>query len=118
MKALTVRPGVANSAELREVPEPSPGQGPILIQGIAVGVCGTDREIIDGDYGSAPTGDEHLILGHESLGRIIDAPTDSGFSAGDLVVGIVRCPDPVPCANCAVGEWDDGRRRWSDGRMM
>jgi glucose 1-dehydrogenase len=26
--------------------------------------------------------------------------------AGDLVVGIVRLPDPVPCANCAVGEWD------------
>ena len=30
----------------------------------------------------------------------------SGLSAGDLVVGIVRRPDPVPCPNCAVGEWD------------
>ena len=28
------------------------------------------------------------------------------MSPGDLVVGIVRRPDPVPCANCAVLEWD------------
>jgi glucose 1-dehydrogenase len=27
-------------------------------------------------------------------------------SEGDLVACIVRCPDPVPCANCAAGEWD------------
>jgi threonine dehydrogenase-like Zn-dependent dehydrogenase len=30
----------------------------------------------------------------------------SGLQQGDLVVGIVRRPDPVPCPNCAVGEWD------------
>jgi threonine dehydrogenase-like Zn-dependent dehydrogenase len=46
-----------------------------------------------------------LILGHESLGRVID-PGPSGFAVGDHVVGIVRRPDPVPCPNCAVGEWD------------
>ena len=35
-----------------------------------------------------------------------EAPAGSGFAAGDLVVGIVRRPDPVPCPACAVGEWD------------
>jgi threonine dehydrogenase-like Zn-dependent dehydrogenase len=46
------------------------------------------------------------VLGHESLGRVVDpGPTDR-LNAGDLVVGIVRRPDPVPCPNCAVGEWD------------
>jgi threonine dehydrogenase-like Zn-dependent dehydrogenase len=40
------------------------------------------------------------------LGRVLDAPVGCGFVPGDLVVGIVRRPDPVPCANCAVGEWD------------
>ena len=30
----------------------------------------------------------------------------SHLKAGDLVVGIVRRPDPVPCACCAAGEWD------------
>jgi threonine dehydrogenase-like Zn-dependent dehydrogenase len=46
-----------------------------------------------------------LVLGHESLGRVID-PGESGYREGDLVAGIVRRPDPVPCSNCAVGEWD------------
>ena len=46
------------------------------------------------------------MLGHESLGRVLSAPSGSGFAEGDLVVGIVRRPDPVPCACCARGEWD------------
>lgn len=106
MKALTVRPGIADSAELRDVPEPSLDQGSVLVQGLALGVCGTDREIVNGAYGAAPTGQDHLVLGHESLGRVFEAPPGSGLAAGDLVVGIVRCPDPLPCRNCAVGQWD------------
>jgi threonine dehydrogenase-like Zn-dependent dehydrogenase len=35
-----------------------------------------------------------------------DAVPDSGFAKGDLVVGIVRRPDPVPCIACGQGEWD------------
>ncbi len=46
------------------------------------------------------------MLGHESLGRVVDPGPSPGFEKGDLVVGIVRRPDPVPCPNCAVGEWD------------
>ena len=46
------------------------------------------------------------MLGHESLGRVVDPGPTTGFKKGDLVVGIVRRPDPVPCPNCAVGEWD------------
>ena len=34
------------------------------------------------------------------------APADSEVAPGDLVVGIVRRPDPQPCSACAVGEWD------------
>src|SRR5205085_12131185 len=78
----------------------------LLVQTLAIGVCGTDREIIQGCYGSPPPGQDTLILGHESLGRVLEAPSGSGFAAGDLVVGIVRRPDPVPCPSCAVGEWD------------
>ena len=50
-------------------------------------------------------GKKRLVLGHESLGRVIDPGLAKGFK-GDLVVGIVRRPDPMPCSNCAVGEWD------------
>jgi len=59
-----------------------------------------------GLYGAAPPGETRLILGHESLGKVETAPPDSGLLPGDFVVGIVRRPDPVPCAACAVGEWD------------
>jgi threonine dehydrogenase-like Zn-dependent dehydrogenase len=106
MRAITVLPGAANSGRLDEVPEPAASEGPILARTQALGVCGTDREIVAGQYGTAPPGADRLILGHESLGVIEDAPPDSGFAAGDLVVGIVRHPDPVPCPACAAGEWD------------
>jgi threonine dehydrogenase-like Zn-dependent dehydrogenase len=76
------------------------------VRTLALGVCGTDREIVSGDYGWAPPGEKRLVIGHESLGRVQEAPSGSGFKAGDLVVGIVRRPDPVPCPACAVGEWD------------
>jgi threonine dehydrogenase-like Zn-dependent dehydrogenase len=106
MRALTVLPGVANSARLDDVPEPPLSDGALLARTVALGVCGTDREIVSGEYGAAPEGQERLVLGHESLGRVEAAPQDSGFNPGDLVVGVVRRPDPIPCGACAAGEWD------------
>ncbi|WP_165983858.1 glucose 1-dehydrogenase [Streptomyces sp. YIM 98790] len=132
--ALTVRPGERDSLEVREEPEPDPdlppgtdqgtapapgagtgagtgpeqpGRGGVLrVRGLAAGVCGTDREIASGTYGRPPPGRDRLILGHESLGRVEQAPPDSGFAPGDLVAGVVRRPDPVPCGACARGEFD------------
>ena len=106
MRALTVIPLKAGSAEVVDFPDPEPADGELLVDGIALGVCGTDREIIDGEYGWAPPGAERLILGHESLGRVAKAPAGSGFAAGDLVVGVVRRPDPEPCPACAHGQFD------------
>jgi glucose 1-dehydrogenase len=106
MRAITLQPGVKDSAELEEMPEPPPEEGAVLVDGVALGICGTDAEIVRGDYGEPPPGTERLVLGHESLGRVAEAPDGSGFTPGDLVVGIVRRPDPVPCASCAAGEWD------------
>jgi threonine dehydrogenase-like Zn-dependent dehydrogenase len=77
-----------------------------LVATHAIGVCGTDLEIIGGEYGWAPPGEERLAIGHESIGEVLEAPADSGLAQGDRVVAIVRRPDPEPCANCAVGEWD------------
>lgn len=106
MKAITVEPKKAGSARLDEVEEPAIRDGSVLVEAVAVGVCGTDVEIVEGKYGWAPPGKERLVLGHESLGRVVDPGPASGLKRGDLVVGIVRRPDPVPCPNCAVGEWD------------
>ena len=91
---------------LLEDPEPIITENTLLVEGHAIGVCGTDREILEGYYGAAPPGESRLVLGHESLGRVLKAPQGSALEAGDWVVGIVRRPDPVPCPNCAVGEWD------------
>ena len=106
MKAITVRPGVPQRPELSDIDEPPAGEGSLLVEALAIGVCGTDREIVAGTYGEAPSGSDRLVLGHESLGRVLSAPPDSGFTAGDLVVGIVRHPDPVPCPACAHQQWD------------
>jgi threonine dehydrogenase-like Zn-dependent dehydrogenase len=106
MRALTVAPGVPHSARIEPMPEPPLSDGGVLVRALALGVCGTDREIIGGQYGWAPPGDPRLVLGHESLGIVEEAPRISSLQIGDLVVGIVRRPDPQPCPACAVGEWD------------
>ena len=106
MRAITVEPKRPGTAKWEEIPEPDVCEGSVLVEAIAVGVCGTDVEIVDGKYGWAPPGKTRLVLGHESLGRVLEPDPTGRFKKGDLVVGIVRRPDPVPCANCAVGEWD------------
>jgi threonine dehydrogenase-like Zn-dependent dehydrogenase len=98
MRAMTVIPGKPDSAELTDLPEPEAGDGELLVEPLYLGVCGTDREILDGAHGEPPPGHERLVLGHELLARVKDT--------GQLVAGIVRRPDPVPCTCCARGEWD------------
>lgn len=106
MKAITVRPGAAGSLRLDDLPDTVPGPGEILVETVAVGVCRTDHEVLEGGIGYSPSGRDRMILGHEALGRVIAAPAGSGLAQGDLVAPIVRRPDPVPCPNCAIGEWD------------
>jgi len=106
VKAITVEPHRPETAQLEDIPEPDPRGGSVLVEAVAVGVCGTDVEIVNGKYGWAPRGRTRLVLGHESLGRVLDPGPSGVLQPGDLVVGIVRRPDPVPCPSCAVGEWD------------
>jgi threonine dehydrogenase-like Zn-dependent dehydrogenase len=106
MRALTVAPGIANSARVEDVPEPPAEDGSVLVRTTAIGVCGTDRDIVRGHYGWAPPGQSRLVIGHESLGVVREAPPQAAVVPGDLVVGIVRRPDPEPCPSCAIGEWD------------
>jgi threonine dehydrogenase-like Zn-dependent dehydrogenase len=104
VQALTVAPGIPDSAALEEIAGPSGDTEGVLIRSLAVGVCGTDGEIVRGEYGWAPPGRSRLVLGHECIGRV--EQSHGGFAAGEYVVPIVRRPDPVPCSSCAAGEWD------------
>lgn len=69
MKAITVEPKKPGSTRLEEIAEPDAREGSVLVEAIAVGVCGTDVEIVEGKYGWAPPGATRLVLGHESLAR-------------------------------------------------
>ncbi len=107
MKAVVVTPKEAGSGRLQIVPDPEAGAGEALVRVHQVGLDGTDAEILAGEYGEAPPGDDYLTIGHESLGRVeaVGRAAD-GLAPGDWVVAIVRRPDPAPCRNCAVDEWD------------
>src|SRR5436190_17563309 len=106
MKAMAIVPGRPDSAGVVEVPEPPASDGPLLVRTRLVGMCGTDVEIAVDGYGVPPPGKERLVLGHESLGEVLKAPENSAFAPGDLLVGVVRRPDPAPCPACAADEWD------------
>jgi threonine dehydrogenase-like Zn-dependent dehydrogenase len=105
MRALRIEPSKPDSLSLVNLPEPESNDGDVLVETIAVGICGTDIEIIRGDYGESPPGENYLVIGHESLGRVLESG-HSDLRPGDFVVPMVRHPDPVPCPNCAVREWD------------
>jgi len=106
VKAITVVPGKPEQVQVSELPDPQPAPGTLLVQGRLLGICGTDVDIVENGYGWPPLGQDQLVIGHESLGTVLEAPDGSGFTAGDLVAGIVRRPDPVPCEPCSQGEWD------------
>lgn len=105
IKAVAVTPGVQRSATLREAPTPALRPGEVLVRVVDVAIDGTDAKIDDGLYGEAPPGEDHLIIGHESLGRVERAGADvTGLWRGELVVATVRRPGG--CLNCRAGESD------------
>src|SRR5919197_2197720 len=98
MRAIAVHPGMPSAMHRREVDEPRleeipDGRG-VLVEVLRVGVDGTDKEINAAEYGDAPDGDDYLITGHESLGRVLavgdDVPTH--IAPGTIVVASVRRP--------------------------
>jgi len=107
MLALSVKPQQADSASLDEWDVQLAADAPrVLLRALDIGICGTDHEILTGRYGTPPPGEHRLIIGHESLGEVLQAPPGCDLRPGDLAVGFVRRPDPVPCPACANGEWD------------
>lgn len=108
MKAVTVIPSVPESLRLRDVEKPKPNRGQVLLRPIRVGICGTDKEIIEGKYGKAPPGSQYLILGHEAL-AVVEELGDGvdNVSVGDIVVPTVRRPVncDLPVDYCPMGHY-------------
>ena len=108
MKAVAVFPG---SREVKivehEVPRLSqPDQ--VMLRMLDIGICGTDREICSFEYGTPPRGDDHLVIGHESLAEVVEVGSAvNRLRAGDLVVPTVRRPCLHPeCLACRSGHQD------------
>lgn len=106
MRAVAVTPGKGlDSASVVELPAPTVGGGLVLVRVLEVGLDATDREVAEGTYGAPPPGEEFLIPGHESLGRVVEVGRGvQGLGPGDLVVATVRRPDQ--CPNCQRGQED------------
>jgi L-iditol 2-dehydrogenase len=80
--------------EVREVPDPVPGDDEILLDVVACGICGTDvRTFVNGD----PRAPVPWILGHEITGRVASlgprAADEVNATEGDLVfvASILSC---------------------------
>ena len=109
MQALLTTPGSPGTLRVQAVGDLDGAGHGVRVRTLEVGVCGTDREIADGEFGIPPDGEEHLVLGHEFLGEILE--DGAGFSAGDLVTATVRrsCGSCAACADDAPDECDTGR---------
>jgi threonine dehydrogenase-like Zn-dependent dehydrogenase len=108
MKAVAVFP---QKREVRVIDAPEPKlQSPtqVKVRTREVGVCGTDKDILQFTYGTPPPGSEYLILGHECLGEVVEVGTAvRGLQKEDLVVPRVRRPCPhATCPACRHGHPD------------
>jgi threonine dehydrogenase-like Zn-dependent dehydrogenase len=108
MNAVTVTPHT-KEVTLRDIPEPvltTPTDVKLRI--LDVGVCGTDREICRFDYGTPPDGSDHLVIGHESVGQVVEVGAGvTTLRPGDVVIPMVRRPCPhVTCTACRAGRQD------------
>jgi threonine dehydrogenase-like Zn-dependent dehydrogenase len=107
LRAIVVTPMKADSLRIEEIPIPEVSKREILLNVQQVGICGTDRDIVSGDYGAPPQGSDFLVLGHESLSRVADTGKSvRGFKKGELVVPTVRRNCPENCLNCKNHESD------------
>ncbi len=90
MKAV-ILPREESTPRVVERERPVPADGEVLVRTLAVGIDGSDRRIVDGEIGSPPTGDDHLVLGHEAVG-VVAQPNGSTLETGDVVAPLVRRP--------------------------
>ena len=82
MRAMVLnRPG--ERLEMQTVPEPTPGEGQVLIRVAACGICRTDLHVVDGELSQAKL---PIIPGHEIVGTVVaSGPGAEKFMLGDRV---------------------------------
>jgi threonine dehydrogenase-like Zn-dependent dehydrogenase len=108
MKAIAVTPRIKELAIINQAEPKISSSTDVKLRMVEAGVCGTDREICTFDYGTPPSGSEHLVIGHESLGEVVEIGSQvTRVKVGDLVVPMVRRPCPHDtCVACRADHQD------------
>jgi threonine dehydrogenase-like Zn-dependent dehydrogenase len=82
----------------------------VKLRSLEIGICGTDREICSFHYGTPPRALDHLVIGHEMLGEVVETgPAVRTLRRGDLVIPMVR--RPCPHAHCPACRAPGGGRQ-------
>jgi glucose 1-dehydrogenase len=108
MKAVAIFPGT-HQVTLIDAPEPRlTGPNDVHLRMLEVGICGTDKELCTFKYGTPPAGSDHLVIGHESLGEVVEVGSAvTRVKIGDLAVPMVRRPcRHADCRACTSGRQD------------
>jgi threonine dehydrogenase-like Zn-dependent dehydrogenase len=108
MKAVAVYPGAQQLKLVERQAPPAVQPDEVMLRVLDLGICGTDREICSFEYGTPPPGDDHLVIGHEALGQVVEVGSAvEALGPGDLVVPTVRRPCPHSgCRACRSGHQD------------
>lgn len=123
MRALVLAPGTSK-LQLVERAEPKISDpNDVLLRVLQVGVCGTDRDEASRGRAEAPAGSSDLVIGHEMLGKVVDAGKSvSSIRPGDYAVFTVRrgCGHCLPCGMgrpdmCTTGDYRERGIRGLDG---
>jgi len=105
VKALVKFGATPGAVEIREIPEQQVLSGMVLVQPVAVGVCGSDVHMWQENQ-SWPVKDD-LVLGHEAAGRIVEVGEGvPGWSAGDRVTWETAFSVCGICALCRRGNYN------------
>ena len=105
VSAIAIFPAQPHSAHLTHISLPPVGPDDVLAKTVLAGICGTDREIVEGKLGAAPSGAHELVIGHETLAIVEETGANvTTFKPGDLVTATVR--RPCGCPPCQAGQVD------------
>ncbi|OGV54683.1 MAG: hypothetical protein A2017_19385 [Lentisphaerae bacterium GWF2_44_16] len=100
MKALVKTQKGQGFIEFKEMPEPVPASGEVLIEVKAAGICGTDLHVKNDRFPYWPP----VILGHEFSGEIVKlGPDCKYYRVGERVVGEPHTKHCGVCYLCRTG---------------
>lgn len=123
MKALVKFAYEDGALEVRQVDEPTAGQGKVLVRVHTVGVCGSDIHMWHDSQSKSSKGVLPVTLGHESAGVITEVGDGViGWAVGDRVVCETAAAICGACALCRSGRynlcpWREGYGLKRDGAI-